>query len=179
VTCGSCCSPLGLAAGWIAVASPVAHLDHHMLTAHMVQHLLLMVVAASADSARSALWLHMRWNLHRRSAGLAGSLTLVLWHVPGVFELPLQVRYWHTIEHASFFIAGLLFWYPRDPSYFHVSTLDASCIFSRDVTMRCAFGIPGVLWPRRVPALFVSPRRNVRPVPLETRPWRARSCGSR
>ena len=37
---------------------------------------------------------------------------MILWHVPVVFELPLQVRYWHTIEHASFFIAGLLFWYP-------------------------------------------------------------------
>lgn len=37
---------LGLAALWISVASPVAHFDHHLLTAHMVEHLLLMLVAA-------------------------------------------------------------------------------------------------------------------------------------
>ncbi len=30
----------------LVVASPVAHLDHHLLTAHMAQHLLLMLVAA-------------------------------------------------------------------------------------------------------------------------------------
>ena len=112
MTCRIVLLAAGLAAGWIAVASPVAHLDHHMLTAHMVQHLLLMVVAAPLILLGARSGLHMRWNLHPAFCWLAGSLTLVLWHVPGVFELPLQVRYWHTIEHASFFIAGLLFWYP-------------------------------------------------------------------
>src|SRR5580704_7411019 len=33
---------LGLSFVWIATASPLAALDHEMLTAHMVQHLLLM-----------------------------------------------------------------------------------------------------------------------------------------
>ena len=102
----------GLAAGWIAVASPVAHLDHHMLTAHMVQHLLLMVVAAPLILLGARSELHMRWHLHPSFCWLAGSLTVIIWNVPIVFELPLQVRYWHTIEHASFFIGGLLFWYP-------------------------------------------------------------------
>jgi putative membrane protein len=37
---------LGVAATWIVVASPVAHLDHHLLTAHMAQHLMLMLLAA-------------------------------------------------------------------------------------------------------------------------------------
>src|SRR5215469_8335521 len=36
---------LGLLATWIAVVSPVASLDSHMLTAHMIQHLLLMTIA--------------------------------------------------------------------------------------------------------------------------------------
>jgi putative membrane protein len=102
----------GVAAGWVAVASPVAHLDHHLLTAHMVQHLLLMVVAAPLILLGARSKLHMRWHLHPAFCWLAGSLTVIIWHVPGVFEVPLQVRYWHTIEHASFFIAGLLFWYP-------------------------------------------------------------------
>ncbi len=102
----------GLAAGWVAVASPVAHLDHHLLTAHMVQHLLLTLVAAPLVLLGTRSWVHLRWLPHPAFCWLAGSLTVILWHVPGVFELPLQVRYWHTIEHASFFIAGLLFWYP-------------------------------------------------------------------
>src|SRR5215472_12848285 len=36
---------LGLLATWVAVVSPVASLDSHMLTAHMIQHLLLMTIA--------------------------------------------------------------------------------------------------------------------------------------
>jgi putative membrane protein len=36
----------GLLCVWAAVGSPLATLDHHYLTAHMVQHLLLMTVAA-------------------------------------------------------------------------------------------------------------------------------------
>jgi putative membrane protein len=38
---------LGLLFAWIATASPLAALDHEMLTAHMVQHLLLMTLAPS------------------------------------------------------------------------------------------------------------------------------------
>jgi putative membrane protein len=102
----------GLAAGWTAVASPVAHLDHHLLTAHMVQHLLLMVVAAPLILLGTRNSLPMRWRPHPAFCWLTGTLTVILWHVPAVFELPLQVRSWHTIEHASFFLAGLLFWYP-------------------------------------------------------------------
>src|SRR5215467_12093666 len=31
---------------WVVLATPLAHLDHQSLTAHMVQHLVLMTVAA-------------------------------------------------------------------------------------------------------------------------------------
>ncbi len=102
----------GIAVGWIAVASPAAHLDHHMLTAHMAQHLLLMVVAAPLILIGVRPSLHMRCHPHPAFCWLAGSLTVILWHVPLVFELALQFPYWHMIEHASFFIVGLLFWYP-------------------------------------------------------------------
>src|SRR5580704_15594976 len=36
----------GLLSLWAAVGSPLADMDHHLLTAHMAQHLLLMTVAA-------------------------------------------------------------------------------------------------------------------------------------
>src|SRR5215831_20292153 len=37
---------LGLFLIWVAVASPLADLDHEFLTIHMIQHLLLMTFAA-------------------------------------------------------------------------------------------------------------------------------------
>ena len=36
----------GLFSVWAAAGSPLAAMDHHLLTAHMAQHLLLMTVAA-------------------------------------------------------------------------------------------------------------------------------------
>src|SRR5262249_57825239 len=35
----------GLFLIWVAVSSPIASLDHELLTAHMIQHLLLMTLA--------------------------------------------------------------------------------------------------------------------------------------
>src|SRR6202451_4602681 len=36
----------GVSLVWTAIGSPLATLDHHLLTAHMAEHLLLMTVAA-------------------------------------------------------------------------------------------------------------------------------------
>jgi putative membrane protein len=100
---------LGGAAVWIAVGSPLAHLDHHLLTAHMVRHLLLMIVAAPLVLLGVP---SIRWNLHPAFCWLAGTLTVIVWHVPAVFELALRSRGWHQFELANFFTAGILFWWP-------------------------------------------------------------------
>jgi putative membrane protein len=96
---------------WITAASPLAHLDHHLLTAHMVMHLLIMLVAAPLIlfGARPVL---ARWRPQLTSCWLAGALTVLLWHVPAVFELALESQFWHHFEHASFLVAGIVFWWP-------------------------------------------------------------------
>jgi putative membrane protein len=102
---------LGLAALWIAVASPVAHLEHHLLTAHMAQHLTLMLVVAPLllFGARSLV---IRWRPHPAFCWFAGTVTVIVWHVPAVFELALRSRFWHEFEQATFLVAGVLFWRP-------------------------------------------------------------------
>jgi putative membrane protein len=107
----------GVIALWMAVASPLAHLDHHLLTGHMVQHLLLMVVAAplilmaSGSMALSSSAL-MGYRLPAAFCWLSGSLTVIFWHVPAVLAMTLRSHYWHAIEQASFLVAGILFWTP-------------------------------------------------------------------
>jgi putative membrane protein len=34
------------------------------------------------------------------------------WHVPALFELGMRSAGWHAFEHATFFAAGLAFWWP-------------------------------------------------------------------
>jgi putative membrane protein len=96
---------------WMTGASPLAHLDHHLLTAHMVMHLLIMLVAAPLIlfGVRPTLG---RWQPQIIACWLAGALTVLLWHVPAVFELALKSQFWHYFEHASFFVAGIVFWWP-------------------------------------------------------------------
>lgn len=114
---------LGLFASWVAMASPVAALDSHMLTAHMIQHLLLMTLAPPL------IWLGepliavgpVRWPFPKRLGKLLGhpafcwlaaAAALVVWHVPAIFRFGMQSPAWHFIEHASFLATGLLFWWP-------------------------------------------------------------------
>jgi putative membrane protein len=129
----------GLAALWVAVASPVSHLDHHLLTAHMVQHLLLMLVAAPLVLLGVGSSSRLHWRPNLVVSWLAGSLTVIIWHVPAIFELALRSPFWHAFEHASFFLAGTLFWWPAVhsgweaqssslPIYFFLATLPCDAL---------------------------------------------------
>ena len=128
---------LGLALIWVAVVSPLAALDHELLTAHMVQHLLLMTLAAPllwlgapvkavlhglprgfvqvvvARLSRSVPIQRMERVLtHPAVCWLGATCTLIGWHVPAAFTLGMQSNMWHAIECASFLGTGLLFWWP-------------------------------------------------------------------
>ena len=128
---------LGVCLIWIAVASPLASADAHLLTVHMVQHLLLMSLAPPliwlGEPVRPLLWglprrigetvalpLFQRRTIRRLGTVLghpavgwtAATVALAAWHVPAVFTLGMQSQTWHAIEHASFLSAGLLFWWP-------------------------------------------------------------------
>jgi putative membrane protein len=127
---------LGLLFIWMATVSPLAALDHVMLTAHMVQHLLLMTLApplillgvpvkplvhrplqqflqAIGRPLRSALMQKMgRALTHPALCWFAAVGTLVVWHIPSMFALGLRSQMWHGIEQVSFLASGLLFWWP-------------------------------------------------------------------
>jgi putative membrane protein len=103
----------GLFTIWLALGSPLAALDHQLLTFHMIKHLLLMTVAAplvliGLPKARVRSWSPGAWTLF----WLAGSVTVICWHIPAAFQLALQSHTWHGVENGTFLIAGLLFWWP-------------------------------------------------------------------
>jgi len=127
---------LGLSFIWIATASPLAALDHDMLTAHMVQHLLLMTLAPPLillgkprkplahgllPRFLQAIGRPLRSKPMQQFASVvthpalcwfAAAGTLVVWHIPSVFMLGLRSQMWHWAEQASFLATGLLFWLP-------------------------------------------------------------------
>lgn len=119
---------LGLFCTWVAVASPVASFDGRMLTAHMVQHLLLMTFAPPliwlGEPVKPLLRVFpqaLDWPPAARLGRLLGqpafcwlaaAAALVAWHVPALLRLGMESRGWHLFEHATFLAAGLLFWWP-------------------------------------------------------------------
>ena len=127
---------LGLSFVWIATASPLAALDHEMLAAHMVQHLLLMTLAPPLillgmprkplahgllqrviQTAGRPLRSEPMQQLagvatHPALCWLVAASMLVGWHIPPVFMLGLRSQVWHSVEQLCFLGSGLLFWWP-------------------------------------------------------------------
>lgn len=142
---------VGLFLIWIAIASPIATLDHELLTAHMLQHLLLMTLAPPliwlGEPVRPllrggpvillttiALVFHRllrrlgRLLAQPQVCWLAASAVLVIWHVPSVFALGMRSEALHMLEGGSFLAAGLMFWWPVIQPWPSTSTPDLSII---------------------------------------------------
>ncbi len=128
----------GLATIVLALDSPIDDLADRLLWVHMIQHILLLMVAPPL-LALGRPWNRMwhafplyfrrrvahtvtespRWAPARRAARILGdpvpswllfNVTLVAWHLPAAYDATLTSSFVHALEHASFFATGLLFW---------------------------------------------------------------------
>ena len=128
---------VGLSLLYIALASPLDGLADLLLQAHMIQHWLLMMVIPpliwlgqpstpllrglpdpvlrtglgpllSSPGLRSL----SQFITKPQVAWLTWVTITLLWHWPTAYEAALRTRGWHDFEHASFFSASLLLWYP-------------------------------------------------------------------
>jgi len=127
-------------AGWatlaLALLSPVHALGEALFSAHMVQHLVLIVVAAPLLAAGAPLlaclwavpdaprrrWARA-WARARRLRAAVGAVTapgvvwvlhvaaLWAWHLPRAYDLALRDGAVHALEHASFLGTAVLFWW--------------------------------------------------------------------
>ena len=126
------CLAAGVAVILFALLSPLDDLALQLQWAHMVQHVLLLVVAPPLivlarpwDTAAAGLTPRLRaavgtphrlLTTHRRrvlaSAGAAFAFVSVmwLWHVPALYDLTLRNDMVHNLEHTTFLAVGLLFW---------------------------------------------------------------------
>ena len=127
----------GMLVLFLATESPLDAFDSLFLSAHMTQHLLLMMVAPPLvlfahpvlpllrglpkKFVKEGLGPFLTWQLLRRGASwlvlppvawTAFALSMVLWHLPKFYELALRSPVWHGFQHACFFWTGILFWWP-------------------------------------------------------------------
>lgn len=131
---------LAWAAAWIvllvALVSPLDALAHTLMSAHMVQHVLLIIVAAPLLAAgtptlpllqglphrtrRPFARLHARATAARRwtrggrwvvAVVGAHAVTVWIWHLPGAYDLALRSAPVHALEHATLLGTALLVWW--------------------------------------------------------------------
>lgn len=129
------CFFAGLAVVAVALLSPVEALAERVLWGHMLQHVLLVLVAAPlivvaspglpvlyalpagdrrrvvAWSARSRLASSFRLVARPVPAWLVATSVLWAWHVPSLYQAALESAWIHGLEHATLLGTALLFWW--------------------------------------------------------------------
>jgi len=110
---------------YLAVGSPLDQVgERFLLSAHMVQHLLLMYPAAvlfllglpawAVRPVTTVRFLHgPLWLLTRPVVcGILFVATFSVWHLPALYDWSLQDKVVHVVEHLMFFGTALLYWWP-------------------------------------------------------------------
>jgi cytochrome c oxidase assembly factor CtaG len=128
------CFTSGSALLIVALVSPLESLAEPLLSAHMVQHILLVTMAPPllVLGKPEVAWLWALPDQWRRSlprqkrmrsvlaflspcarpipAAVIHSATLWVWHSPALFDAALEADWLHWLEHLLFFGTALLFW---------------------------------------------------------------------
>jgi cytochrome c oxidase assembly factor CtaG len=120
----------------LALLSPVEVLSGQLFFMHMIQHMLLVMCApplllisnpfpillwglpAKIRTVVGGLFVGNSWlrKLLKRYAG-AGTIWMIFvivyigWHDPTLYEAALRSKFVHDIEHISFFVVSMLFWW--------------------------------------------------------------------
>jgi cytochrome c oxidase assembly factor CtaG len=130
------CFLAGLTAVAVALMSPLDAFASFLLISHMVQHLLLTMIAPPLiwmgapqlpmlrglprRFVSQVLGPFLRWPVAMKTVHIimhpvvcwsAFVLSNILWHIPAFYDLALRSWSWHEIEHFSFLGTALMFWW--------------------------------------------------------------------
>src|SRR5215216_7949012 len=125
-----------LLAFFVAFVSPLDAMSDVLFSAHMVQHMILILVAAPllvmSDFPLAFLWALPRtwaqslgYRLNRSqtlsrfwrvfsspvSAWFLFTISLWVWHASTLYEAALEDKTVHTMEHLEFLVTSMLFWW--------------------------------------------------------------------
>lgn len=125
----------GLACLWIAIASPLEALADELLSAHMIEHLILMSLVPPLVLLGLPVVPLLRGLPRAMRIGIAGPLlrmrplrrlahqlvrprfawllmnaAFLGWHLPAAYDFALEHELWHDVEHLCFLGTSLLFW---------------------------------------------------------------------
>lgn len=116
---------LGIVVLVLSLESPLDALgDDYLFSAHMAQHLLLilivpplLLIGIPEQTARGWLRIHLvakaeHWLGRPVLAWFAGIFVMTLWHVPVFYNFALAHEGVHIFQHISFLVTATIFWWP-------------------------------------------------------------------
>jgi putative membrane protein len=115
---------LGVLTLLAAIVSPLDTLSSYLLSAHMVQHLLMTLIVAPLLLLGTPGWMLRpllrlplaqpigRALTHPTTAFLLFNLIFSAWHVPALYDLALRNDAVHILEHLLFLATAVLTWWP-------------------------------------------------------------------
>jgi cytochrome c oxidase assembly factor CtaG len=126
-------------AGWLtlaaAVVTPFHWLGEHLFSCHMIEHEIIMAVSAPLFVAARPigvllwglptsmrLWLPraLQWSVWKQcwawlmrpvNATVLHGVAIWVWHIPALFDAAVVDSTLHRLQHTSFLVTALLFWY--------------------------------------------------------------------
>jgi len=141
----------GLLALTAAVNGPLHDFaERSFVSAHMVQHLVLVLVVAplllaglpaeliDPLLAPRGLRAVVAWATHPPIALAIYSAALVAWHLPGPYALTLSSDAWHVTAHVTMLAAAVVAWWPVAGASRSVPALP----YAAQILYLFAFGIP-------------------------------------
>ncbi len=116
---------LGMLIMFLALVSPLDELgDSYLFSAHMVQHLCLTIIGPPLLLIGTPEWFVKPVLRNKVVFKIAKALTLPavafviynvdfwLWHAPPLYNATLENQNIHILEHLTFIIFGVLYWWP-------------------------------------------------------------------
>jgi putative membrane protein len=171
---------------FLALASPVDALaDGYLFSAHMLQHLLLLLIvpplillslapAPRPDRFQTGRWKWANWILrYPLGAWLLGVGGMWLWHAPMLCNAAVTNEWIHRLQYASLLLMGFAFWWPiigpstrqRLPPLTGVVYLFSACL-------GCAvLGIIITFAPVEVCSIYLHPADRLGLLPLLQNQW--------
>ncbi|MEJ7839228.1 MAG: cytochrome c oxidase assembly protein [Thermomicrobiales bacterium] len=116
---------LGTVSALIALGPPLDDWSHYFfVSAHMNQHLILMLVTVPCWLAGIPAWVYRpiidrSWSFQLAKiitrpvvAFLGSTLIIIVWHVPVLYNGALDNELLHTLQHQFFILSGFWLWWP-------------------------------------------------------------------
>jgi putative membrane protein len=141
----------GLATFLGALNGPLHDLaERYLFSAHMVQHLLLTLVAPPLLLAGTPAWMGDALLGRGRRARIVRALTrpvpalalysaaLAGWHFPAPYDAALAIPAWHIVEHGTLIVTATLAWWP----VLGPSTVAPRVHYGAQILYLFVFGIP-------------------------------------